>query len=217
MILLQKEKNAISMRGTIGDIEGGCTASDFSAALTELEGQDVVIELDSEGGSVTEGLAIFNAIAKHDGDVTVIIDTLAASIATVICCAASKVKMNSNAKYFVHRAWTVAAGNCRDFMSTAQLLEMMDGDIASTYASKAGIDEDEALKLMDDETWMSAQEALNYGFVDEIVEISGKHSVQNSTHLPAEGNTEMLDALVRKISNLSARVSVAKTVIHTQK
>lgn len=217
MIVLQKDKQLISVRGTIGDIEGGCNASDFSNALRELEGRDVTIELDSEGGSVTEGLAIFNAIAKHDGEVTVCIDTIAASIATVICCAASKVKMNSNAKYFVHRAWTVAAGNCRDFMSTAKLLEMMDGDIASTYSQKAGISEEEALALMDEETWMTANEALNYGLVDEIVEVNGKHSAQNSAQLPAEGNTEMLDALVRKISNLSARVSVTRAVIHTQK
>lgn len=165
------EKNAIEMRGPIGDFEGGISADDFRDCMKEHAGADVTIHLDSEGGSVTDGLAMYNAIMQHEGKVTVHIDTIAASIATVIACAADRVVINSNAKYMVHRCWTVAAGNCKDFQSTASLLEMMDADIAGVYAERTGLYTDEALALMDAETWMRAEDALSQGFVDEVYEV----------------------------------------------
>jgi ATP-dependent protease ClpP protease subunit len=78
----------IQMRGPVGDFDGGISADDFRDCLNEHAGQDVTIHLDSEGGVVSEGLAMYNAIMQHEGEVTIHIDTLAASIATVVCCAA---------------------------------------------------------------------------------------------------------------------------------
>lgn len=165
------EKNAIEMRGPIGDFEGGISADDFRDCMKEHAGADVTIHLDSEGGSVTDGLAMYNAIMQHEGEVTVHIDTIAASIATVIACAADKVVINSNAKYMVHRCWTVAMGNCKDFRSTAEIMELMDQDIARAYSERTGRGEDEMVALMDAETWMSAEDALSQGFVDEVYEV----------------------------------------------
>lgn len=164
----------ITMRGQIGDFDNGISANDFRDCLSEHAGSDVVINLDSEGGVVSEGLAIYNAIAQHDGDVTVHIDTIAASIATVIASAASKVIINSNAKYMIHRCWTVAMGNCNDFKSTAKVMEMMDEDIAATYVEKTEKPKDEVLAMMDAETWMTAEEAVSHGFADEVNVINKK-------------------------------------------
>ena len=167
------EAKKITMRGGIGDFENHISADDFIAVLAEHSG-DIEIELDSPGGSVTDGLAIYNAISNYDGKVTVHIDTLAASIATVIACAADYVKMNSNGKFMVHRAWTVAMGNCKEFRSMADLMEMMDGDIADVYAYRTGNDKDELLAMMDKETWLSAEDAAEMGFVDEVVAVNSK-------------------------------------------
>jgi ATP-dependent Clp protease protease subunit len=167
-------KKTIVMRGPIGDFEGGISADDFRDCLREHEGADVTIHLDSEGGVVSEGLAMYNAIIQHDGEVTIHIDTIAASIATVIACAASKVVINSNAKFMVHRCWTMAMGNCKDFRSTADIMEMMDKDIAATYVERTGKDEGDILAMMDAETWMDADEALAQGFVHEVHKIERK-------------------------------------------
>ena len=166
------EAKTITFRGFVGDYDNGISADDFRAVLAEHEGQDVTIHLNSEGGSVTDGLSIFNAISQHDGEVTVHIDALAASIATVICCAADKVIMNSNAKFMIHRAWTVAMGNCVEFKKMANIMEMLDGDIADVYEGRTGIAKDELLSMMDEETWMTADEALASKFVDEVHDVS---------------------------------------------
>ena len=168
------EKKEITMRGFIGDYENGISADDFRDVLAEHAGQDVTIYLNSEGGSVTDGLSIFNAIASHDGKVTVHIDALAASIATVIAMAASTVKINSNGKFMVHRCWAAAVGNCQDFRSMADVMDLLDKDIAASYSEKTGKPESEMLALMDAETWMDAETALAAGFIDEIVEVKSK-------------------------------------------
>lgn len=166
------EAKTITFRGFVGDYDNGISADDFRAVLAEHEGQDVTIHLNSEGGSVTDGLSIFNAISQHDGEVTVHIDALAASIATVICCAADKVVMNSNAKFMIHRAWTVAMGNCVEFRKMANIMEMLDGDIADVYENRTGIAKEELLAMMDDETWLNAEEALASKFVDQVHDVS---------------------------------------------
>jgi len=164
----------ITMRGGIGDFENHISADDFLSALSEHAGEDVTILLDSEGGSVTDGLSIYNAIMQYSGNITVHIDAICASIATVIACAADRVVMNSNAKFMIHRAWTVAMGNSVEFRSMADILELMDADIASAYADKTDLPEDELLAMMEAETWMSAEQAYDLGFIDEINQISRK-------------------------------------------
>ena len=175
------ESKTIDMRGPIGDFEGGISADDFRDCLRGHEGSDVTIHLDSEGGVVSEGLAMYNAIMQHDGEVTIHIDTLAASIATVVACAADKVIINSNAKFMVHRCWTMAMGNCKDFRSTADIMEMMDKDIAATYVDRTGMDEAAVIAMMDAETWLDADEALAHGFVHEVNTVARKPRAEAGT------------------------------------
>lgn len=197
-------KGTITARGMIGDFENAISADDFRTLLSEHSGKDVTIHLNSEGGSVTDGLSIFNAISQHDGEVTVQIDVLAASIATVICCAADKVVMNSNAKYMIHRCWTVAMGNCKDFRKMADTMDMLDGDIASVYASRTSKPEAELLAMMDDETWLTAEQALEMGFVDSINKIektSPKASVESKivATLPPARTVEEKAGMARRL------------------
>ena len=127
---------------------------------------------------------MYNAIMQHEGEVTIHIDTIAASIATVIACAADKVIINSNAKYMIHRCWTVAMGNCKDFRSTADVMELMDKDIAASYSERTGKEEAELLAMMDAETWMDADEALAQGFVDSVYKVERKKKPKAEAELP---------------------------------
>jgi len=185
------EEKTITMRGGIGDFDGHISADDFIDALNQHEG-DITIHLDSPGGSVTDGLAIHNAILSYDGDVTVHIDTLCASIATVVACAADRVVMNSNGKYMIHRAWTVAMGNAKDFRGMADIMEMMDKDIAETYVAKAGGESEDWLAMMDKETWFDAEKALEIGLVDEIVDMKKKYKDEEPKASVISPNVQIL-------------------------
>lgn len=185
------EDKTITMRGGIGDFDGHISADDFIDALNQHTG-DITIHLDSPGGSVTDGLAIHNAILNYDGEVTVHVDTLCASIATVVACAADRVVMNSNGKYMIHRAWTVAMGNAKDFRGMADIMEMMDKDIAETYVAKAGGEAEDWLAMMDKETWFDAEKALEVGLVDEIVDMKKKYKDEDAKASVISPNVQVL-------------------------
>lgn len=185
------EDKTITMRGGIGDFDGHISADDFIDALNQHTG-DITIHLDSPGGSVTDGLAIHNAILNYDGEITVHVDTLCASIATVVACAADRVVMNSNGKYMIHRAWTVAMGNAKDFRGMADIMEMMDKDIAETYVAKAGGEAEDWLAMMDKETWFDAEKALEVGLVDEIVDMKKKYKDEDAKASVISPNVQIL-------------------------
>ena len=199
------EKKTITMRGGIGEFDNHISADDFIEALNQHEG-DVTIHLDSPGGSVTDGLAIYNAIVNYAGVTTVHIDTLCASIATVIACGADRVLANSNSKYMIHRAWTVAMGNCSDFRSMAEIMEMMDMDIAETYAMKAGGSVEDWLNKMDKETWYDAESALEAGLVDEIIDMKKKYKDEEAKAVAYAPNIQILASETARRIRLRTKV-----------
>ena len=199
------EDKTITMRGGIGDFDGHISANDFIDALNQHEG-DITIHLDSPGGSVTDGLAIYNAIVNYAGVTTVHIDTLCASIATVVACSADKVVINSNGKYMIHRAWTVAMGNCSDFRSMAEIMEMMDMDIAETYAMKAGGSVEDWLNKMDKETWYDAESALEAGLVDEIIDMKKKYKDEEAKAVAYAPNIQILASETARRIRLRTKV-----------
>jgi len=165
---LEGKEGQIIMRGMIGDFQNGVSADDFMDLMSEQTG-DVTIHLDSEGGCVTSGISIYNQIRSYEGgEVTIHIDSQACSIATVIACAADKLVMSSNALFFVHNAWAIAAENAKGFRDVANILDMLDVQISEVYAERCGKSAEECKKMMDEETWMNAEQAVEMGFVDEI-------------------------------------------------
>ena len=160
----------IEIRGQIGD---QIIAEDIRKEIMDAAGEDILIDMNSPGGVVTDGMVIFNALAQHEGKVTVHIDSMCASIATIVSCAADHVIMNDTANFMIHRVWTVAVGNASDFRKTAEIMETMDAELAEVYAEKTGSEAGRILDLMEAETWMTAQEALNAGFIDEINVVKG--------------------------------------------
>jgi len=178
-----KKKSWFSIRALSGDDDGevevsiydviglwGVSAKDFADALKAYSGRDLTVRINSPGGAITEGTAMYNALQRHDGEVTTCIDGLAASMATYVALAGSKVCMAQNAYFMIHNPAGGADGEASDLRKTADILDKMKGTLISAYAAKTGLDDDEISEMMDDETWLTAEEAKEKGFIDEITE-----------------------------------------------
>lgn len=145
----------------------GVSASDFLAEVRKVDGP-LSLHLNSPGGDVFDGLAIYQALKARSGPTTVVVDGLAASIASVIAMGADHLVMAPKATLMIHDGWTAAVGNAADMRKTAELLDKTSDNIASVYADKAGGTVDFWRARMRDETWYSADEALAAGLVDEV-------------------------------------------------
>lgn len=145
----------------------GVSAVDFNKELAALKGKPVNLRINSPGGDVFDGRAMATAIAQH-GNVTAFIDGLAASAATYVATAAKSVQIADGAFFMIHNAWTLGYGNKSDFADLITLLDKIDQSIIHDYAKQTGKTVEEIAAWMDAETWFSAQEALDAGFVDSI-------------------------------------------------
>ena len=146
----------------------GIGAKEFIADLKAHKGQHIHLRINSPGGEIIEGSAIYNALTRHEGGLTVHIDALAASMASVIAMSGNPVYMADNALLMIHNPWTFAAGESDDLRKQADLLDTMKSNLVRAYKKKSGMEEKEIAKLMDEETWLDAVEAVALGFVDAI-------------------------------------------------
>lgn len=144
---------------------------DISDALGDMT-DDVVIEINSYGGYVDAGNQIYSDLKNHPGNVTVEV-LMAGSAASVIAMAGDKVKMSPVGRIMIHNASVGAQGDYHAMDAASESLQMANSAIANAYVGKSGIAKEEALALMNKETWMDADKALEYGFVDEVIEYAG--------------------------------------------
>lgn len=148
---------------------GGVSAKRFAEDLKALGNlTEINVRINSAGGDVFEGLAIYNTLLRHNAKVTVDVDGLAASIASVIAMAGDEVRMAENAMLMIHDPWSVAMGGAADFRAMADVLDKCKDSIVMTYQAKSKLDAAELAALMAAETWLSASEAKEKGFADSI-------------------------------------------------
>lgn len=154
-----------------GDIGWENTAKDIQAQLNGFDNEPVNVRISSPGGDVYEGIAILNVLRAYAGEITVIIDSWAASAAAFIAVGTGgRVICRPNAELMIHRAWSYFDGNADDVLKSHSDLERQDLKQANIFIEKAGGTVDEWLALMSAETWYTADEALAAGLVDEIVD-----------------------------------------------
>lgn len=146
------------------------TPKDFKSDLDALgDISQLNVFINSPGGDVFAGQAIYSMLKRHKASVTVYVDGLAASAASLVAMAGDNIKMPENAMLMVHNAWTIASGNAGDFRKLADDMDKINASIRTAYLAKApGLTEDKITELMDSETWLSAHEAVDYGLADEI-------------------------------------------------
>ena len=158
----------INLDGVIGwDV----MAADFRAALNEANGDDIDLTISSPGGSVYEGLAIYNAIRDYrraGGKIKARVIGLAASMATYIPLAADTVTIEDNAVWMIHNPWSIAMGDQNDFRKEAEILDGIAGLLIKAYTTKTGKSREELSAMMDAETWLYGEEIKEAGFADSI-------------------------------------------------
>jgi len=148
---------------------GGMSAKTFADQLNALgDLNEIKVNINSSGGNVFDGVAIYNTLLKHKAKVIVNIDGMALSIASIIAMAGDEIHMADNALMMIHDPWGYATGNANELRATADLMDTVKTNLVSTYVKKTGMANDQMSTLMTEETWMTATEALAFGFIDNI-------------------------------------------------
>lgn len=134
--------------------------------------KQINVYINSLGGSVMEGVGIYNQLRRHPANVTAYVDGFACSIASVIAMAADKVVMPKNAVMMIHNAWTWAVGNAKELRKAADDLDVLNEASRQAYLSKAGdkLPEDKLVEMLDNETYLTAEQCMEYGLADEYSE-----------------------------------------------
>lgn len=148
----------------------GITALNVMKDLRQMEGEDVTVRINSPGGDVFEGLAIHNALRRHSGKVTVVVDALAASAAAIVAVAGDVVQIVDNGTFMIHSVWTFVAGNARELRAEADTLDKVDEGLVTTFARKTGKKVAAIRKALSFDNFMTAAEAVAFGLIDSIVE-----------------------------------------------
>ena len=171
----------------------GVNAADLTADLDTITAPNIRVEINSPGGDVFDGIAIYNALRTHPANITTRVDGIAASIASVIAQAGDHRIMVASSQMMIHNAWGMTIGDHGDHEDMAALLEMQDEIIAGIYATASTKDVAHFRGLMDAETWMTAERAVAEGLADEVL-------------FPAE---KPKDTLVQKIASAVSAVDDA--------
>lgn len=167
-------------------------------ALSDADGSDVTLEINSPGGYVDAGSEIYTALKEYQGQVTAKITGQACSAASWIALAADRVEMSPTAQMMIHRASTMSIGNSDDLASDLNALNSLDKSFVDLYSQRTGLDAQEVYRLMCNTTWMNAKEAVDKGFADEIMFQNDKKTAL----VNADGSLSVKPDTINKIKNL---------------
>lgn len=183
---------------------------DVNAAISEANGEPLLVEINSGGGDVFAGSEIYTALKAYAGTVEINIVGLAASAASVIAQAGHS-RISPTALFMVHNVSGSAAGDFHDMQQEAEILQTANKAVAAAYLEKTGKSMEELLGIMDAETWMDAQKAVEYGFVDEVMFASAPTLTNGIGVLPAQTIHKLKDLLpARGEENAEVKTVTAK-------
>lgn len=198
-------------------IESETSAKSVHKRLEEAEPDTPIsLHINSYGGEVKEGAAIYSLLKGHPGPVTVHVDGFACSAASLIAMAGDKVIMGKLAMMMIHNAWTVAAGNARELRKAADDLDKISSTMSLAYKERCGdkLPEGRLKSMLDEETWLDAEECVDLGFADEIAGESAaeglakakaaavasvRQKVPQPTNAEAKNNAERLMKAFKKM------------------
>ncbi len=200
--------------------EDSISAQAVIDGLAEVAGvKEIVVRINSPGGDVFEGVAIYQALQRFSGRVRVEVDALAASIASVIAMAGAEIVIAGNGMLMIHRAWTIASGNAEELAKVAESLKKIDESILATYTARAGDKAESAVfaDMMAAETWLTAQEAVDVGLADRAGELRGvaasvkagrfkncpAHLIERAKQVPPKRST--ITQIAARLSSLRER------------
>ena len=158
----------------------GLTAQSFIEEIKSYKDTPMSLHINCVGGDVFEGMAIYNVLKKRTARTTIYKEGIAASMGSVIALAGDEVVMAENSLFMIHNAWGGAMGEATEIRKTAALLDKISGEIADIYTKKTNLPYNRVKEMMDEETWLSADEAFNLGFIDSIsdaIKVAAKYDV----------------------------------------
>jgi ATP-dependent Clp endopeptidase proteolytic subunit ClpP len=181
--------------------------------------EELEVRINSAGGSVFDGMAIYNTLRNRAGNVRIHVDGLAASIASVIAMAGKEIVMEPGAMMMVHNPWNITIGDADDHRNSADLLDKVRDSLVSAYERRTGLSRNELMSLMDQETWMSAEEAVAFGFADRVGEVAVQaaawqaHDLTAFVNVPGEIRAMAGEANMSEQAQEVTPVAVAETVV----
>lgn len=202
--------NTLFLDDDIG--KDGISAKQFKEELNQQRGA-IEIHINSAGGVVTEGIAIYNALKAYPGKKTVYIESLAASMASVIAMAGDTITMPTNGLMMIHNPWGVSAGSSKEHRKTADLLDVMKDAMLTAYKSKTDIDEQSISNLMDEETWMNGKDALDLGFIDVLSDAVTEQQINASFQTVLQARTKTSEKANMSIAS-NVRENASKICQH---
>ncbi|APX73119.1 Clp protease ClpP [Companilactobacillus allii] len=173
-------------------------------SLNDANGEDVDVVINSGGGDVFSGSEIYSSLKEYSGSVNVKIYGLAASAASVIAMAGDKVSMSPTAQLMIHNVKSGQQGDYRDMDHMSDVLKNNNSALANAYTAKTNMNKDDILNLMNDETWLTADEAVDKGFADEVLFLQDKQPVLTNSLEPM-----FSDEALNKFLNLVNKASKA--------
>lgn len=205
----------------IGDSFWGdaISAKSFQKEVSALGKVDSIhLHINSPGGDVFDGFAIYNQLVNHPASITVDIDGLAASISSIIAMSGNSIRMAKNALMMIHNPQGVAVGDETEMDRVKALLKTVKGNLAQTYTDRTGTDRDKVEAWMADETWFTAADAVQHGFADlvtEATQVSASFDIRGFRNIPealrkqvqASAPTPALDARRVKLADHGKRVA----------
>ncbi|MCJ8208662.1 Clp protease ClpP [Mucilaginibacter sp. RS28] len=172
---------------TDGIGSGSLSSASIQAQLEQAAGRDVEVHISSAGGSAFDAIAIYDLLKKYPGKVTTCIDALAASAASVVAMAGQEIIMSKYALLMIHKPMVGSGGNADELLKDVQMLNVVQSRLAEIYTTKTGLDEVTINSLINAVTWMTADQALDLGFIDRIEEYTP--AVTNSAIISQLTNT----------------------------
>lgn len=195
MLKLNEKTRELFMYGQIGPADWGFIGGDSVVeALAMLGDGPVNVRLNSPGGSVDEAVAAVENLRRHNGEVTVSVDALAASAATLLLVSGFKTTAAPRAMVMIHEPHTIAIGDAASMRKTADILEKYRDSLVDAYAQKMDASREEILAMVADETWFTAKEALAIGLVDSIAEVADAPKAMASPSMFRHPPQELFDA-----------------------
>ncbi|EWG08896.1 Clp protease [Cytobacillus firmus DS1] len=196
-----EENSTLTIYGDIGESWWGesTSAKDVESALKSVTSSTLTVHINSPGGDVFDGIAIYNQLKNHSAKVIVYVDGLAASAASIIAMAADELIMNTGSMLMIHEASTFTWGTKADIKKTLNALEGIDKSIADIYMTRYQGERSEIETLIENETWFTSSEAVELGLADKVKD------VQEEEELDPE---EFKNSILQKFRNKNRQTTV---------
>ena len=198
----KEDNNTITIYETIGYdpwTGTGFTAKRMAAALRSIGSKnDVIVSINSPGGSFFEGSAIYNLLREHKGNVTVKIIGIAASSASLIAMAADDIQISDIGFIMIHSVWTCVCGNKQEMRDAADTLQTFDDALADVYSARSGFDRAEIAEMLDKDTWLNASDAIEKGFADQRLD-------EDVVDEPDDDDSKKKSALAKRAVEMSLK------------